>query len=265
VSWRVFPALLSDLANRLFLDMPEPDARQLFMRKCIVPLSAKIATLIETRLAAAAAAEAEMIHQREEALAAALLGSVDGTERGDTGQSASPHYMIRTASFTSQALDEKPDQKEQLRSGWNSSLPRHGPLSGDKNALDGKLLTPVESYIGVNPVPVSVVQTFIERQGINEAERKRRAEERAKAEEEARKAALVLGSTYTPKKADDKSEVLIDFEQKDPMNDEEKEVVLANYERTRSEFKEDSSDSLFERISKAYVRNLDKVLTRKNP
>jgi len=166
--------------------MPEPDARQLFMRKCIVPLSAKIATLIETRLATAAAAEAEMIHQREEALAAALLGSVDGTERGDTGQSASPHYMIRTASFTSQALDEKPDQKEQLRSGWNSSLPRHGPLSGDKNALDGKLLTPVESFIGVNPVPVSVVQTFIERQGINEAERKRRAEERAKAEEEAR-------------------------------------------------------------------------------
>ena len=82
-------------------------------------------------------------------------------------------------------------------------------------------------------------------------------------EDEARKAAEVLGSTYTPKKADDKSEVLIDFEQKDTMNDEEKEVVLANYERTRSEYKEDSSDSLFERISKAYVRNLDKVLTRK--
>ncbi len=84
-------------------------------------------------------------------------------------------------------------------------------------------------------------------------------------EEEARKAAEVLGSTYTPKKADDKSDVLIDFEQKDTMNDEEKEVVLANYERTRSVYKEDSSDSLFERISKAYVRNLDKVLTRKKP
>ena len=84
-------------------------------------------------------------------------------------------------------------------------------------------------------------------------------------EDEARKAAEVLGSTYTPKRADDKSDVLIDFEQKDTMNDEEKEVVLANYERTRSEYKEDSSDSLFERISKAYVRNLDKVLTKKKP
>lgn len=84
-------------------------------------------------------------------------------------------------------------------------------------------------------------------------------------EAEVRKAAEFLGSTYTPKKADDKSDVLIDFEHKEMMNDEEKEVVLANYERTRSVYKEDSSDSLFERISKAYVRNLDKVLTRKKP
>lgn len=82
-------------------------------------------------------------------------------------------------------------------------------------------------------------------------------------EDEARKAALVLGSTYTPKKADDKSDVLIDFEKKDVLNDEEKEVVLANYERTRNVYREDSSDSLFEKISKAYVRNLDKILTRK--
>ncbi len=35
-------------------------------------------------------------------------------------------------------------------------------------------------------------------------------------------------------------------------------MVLANYERTKSEYKEDSSDTLFERISKAYVRNLDR-------
>ncbi len=82
-------------------------------------------------------------------------------------------------------------------------------------------------------------------------------------EDEARKAALVLGSTYIPKKADDKSDVLIDFEKKDVLNDEEKEVVLANYERTRNVYREDSSDSLFEKISKAYVRNLDKILTRK--
>jgi hypothetical protein len=81
VSWRVFPALLSDLANHLFPDMPEPDARQLFMKKCVVPLSAKIATLVETRLAAAAAAEAELIHQHEEAIAAALLqSSIDAGE-----------------------------------------------------------------------------------------------------------------------------------------------------------------------------------------
>lgn len=84
-------------------------------------------------------------------------------------------------------------------------------------------------------------------------------------EEEARKAALVLGATYTPPPANDKSDVLIDFEAKDAMNDEEKEVVMANYERTKSEYKEDSSDTLFERISKAYVRNLDRILTRRKP
>lgn len=84
-------------------------------------------------------------------------------------------------------------------------------------------------------------------------------------EEEARKAAEVLGATYTPPAADDKSDVLIDFESKDSMNDEEKEIVMANYERTKSEYKEDSSDTLFERISKAYVRNLDRILTKKKP
>ncbi len=82
-------------------------------------------------------------------------------------------------------------------------------------------------------------------------------------EEEARKAAEILGATYTPPDANDKSDVLIDFDTKEEMNDEEKEVVLANYERSKSEYKEDSSDSLFERISKAYVRNLDRILTRK--
>ncbi len=85
----------------------------------------------------------------------------------------------------------------------------------------------------------------------------------ANKDEEARKAAEVLGATYTPPDANDKSDVLIDFEAKEVMNDEEKDMVLANYERTKSEYKEDSSDTLFERISKAYVRNLDRVLTRK--
>ena len=197
VSWRVFPALLSDLANRLFPDIPEPDARQLFMRKCVVPLSLKLATLIETRQAAAEEAEEELKREHEEAIAAAAqiaedeAAAVEGRKPhhlvdGHVVVQSSPHYMARTASFTNQVVEEKEDIKEQLRSGWNSSLPRHGPLSGDKNTLDGKLLLTVESVIGINPVPASVVQTFIERQAIIETERKRRAEERAKAEEEAR-------------------------------------------------------------------------------
>ncbi len=82
-------------------------------------------------------------------------------------------------------------------------------------------------------------------------------------EKEALEAASVLDSTYTPPKAGDKSDVLIDFDEKPQMNDEEKEVVLRNYESNKSVYKEDSSDSIFERISKAYVRNLDKILTRK--
>lgn len=84
-------------------------------------------------------------------------------------------------------------------------------------------------------------------------------------EEEARKAAEVFGDSYQAPKKNDKSEVIIDFEPTEVMNDEEKDVVLANYERTKSEYKEDSSDSLFERISKAYVRNLDRILVKKKP
>ena len=80
-------------------------------------------------------------------------------------------------------------------------------------------------------------------------------------EEEARKAAEVLGATYTPTRPD---EALIDFSDSQ-MNDEEKEVVMANYERTKVQYKEDAGDSLFEKISKAYVRNLDKILTKKKP
>jgi len=82
-------------------------------------------------------------------------------------------------------------------------------------------------------------------------------------EEEARKAAEVLGETYHPPKPEEKSEGFINFEPTGGMNDEEKDIVLANYERTKSEYKEDSSDGLFERISKAYVRNLDRILVKK--
>ena len=81
-------------------------------------------------------------------------------------------------------------------------------------------------------------------------------------EDEARKAAEVLGETYQAPKAD-QSEVIIDFAATEGMNDEEKDVVLANYERTKGEYKEDMSDSLFEKISKAYVRNLDRILVKK--
>lgn len=84
-------------------------------------------------------------------------------------------------------------------------------------------------------------------------------------DEEARRAAEVLGATYTPRDPNDKSDVLIDFTDSSGMNDEEKEVVFANYERQKSIYREDITDSLFERISKAYVRNLDKILVRKKP
>lgn len=82
-------------------------------------------------------------------------------------------------------------------------------------------------------------------------------------EEEARKAAEVLGETYRESEASVKSETLIDFAPTEGMNDEEKDVVLANYERSKGEYKEDITDSLFEKISKAYVRNLDRILVKK--
>ncbi|MFL5786195.1 MAG: hypothetical protein ACJ76H_16370 [Bacteriovoracaceae bacterium] len=88
--------------------------------------------------------------------------------------------------------------------------------------------------------------------------------EKVKNEEEMKKAAEVLGATYTPRNTDGKSERLIDFDAPEAaMNDEEKEIVLANYERRKGDYKEDSSDTLFEKISKAYVRNLDRILVKK--
>jgi hypothetical protein len=88
--------------------------------------------------------------------------------------------------------------------------------------------------------------------------------EKVKNEEEMKKAAEVLGATYNPQHAEKKTEQLIDFDAPETaMNDEEKEIVLANYERTKGHYKEDSSDTLFEKISKAYVRNLDRILVKK--
>lgn len=47
------------------------------------------------------------------------------------------------------------------------------------------------------------------------------------------------------------------------MSDEEKDVLAQNYERQKSSYETKEEDSLFQAVSKTYVRNLDKILTRK--
>lgn len=47
------------------------------------------------------------------------------------------------------------------------------------------------------------------------------------------------------------------------MSDEEKDRMAANYDRTKTQYKTTEEDSLFQVVSKTYVRNLDKILTRK--
>lgn len=47
------------------------------------------------------------------------------------------------------------------------------------------------------------------------------------------------------------------------MSDEEKDVMAQNYDRNRSDYKTKEDDTLFQVLSKTYVRNLDKILTRK--
>jgi hypothetical protein len=48
------------------------------------------------------------------------------------------------------------------------------------------------------------------------------------------------------------------------MSPEESDVIMANYERTRSRYEADEADDLFEIVSKAYVRNLGRVLKRRS-
>lgn len=47
------------------------------------------------------------------------------------------------------------------------------------------------------------------------------------------------------------------------MNEEDKDVLMKNLERTRSKYEGQDTDELFERVSKAYVRNLHRILKRK--
>jgi hypothetical protein len=49
------------------------------------------------------------------------------------------------------------------------------------------------------------------------------------------------------------------------MSEEEKSHIMANYDRTKGEYKAKEEDGLFKILSKAYVRSLDKVLKRKKP
>lgn len=48
------------------------------------------------------------------------------------------------------------------------------------------------------------------------------------------------------------------------LSDEEKEMMAANYDRNKSDYKPNEEDSLFKILSKTYMRSLDKILHRKN-
>lgn len=50
---------------------------------------------------------------------------------------------------------------------------------------------------------------------------------------------------------------------KTALSDADSENVMANYERTKGEYQSSEDDELFSKVSKAYVRNLDKVLKKK--
>lgn len=47
------------------------------------------------------------------------------------------------------------------------------------------------------------------------------------------------------------------------LSDEEKNQMLAVYEKTKHRYDSDGEDGIFEKVSKAYVRNLEKILVRK--
>jgi len=47
------------------------------------------------------------------------------------------------------------------------------------------------------------------------------------------------------------------------LSEEEKNQMMAVYERTKHRYDSDGGDGIFEKVSKAYVRNLEKILVRK--
>lgn len=47
------------------------------------------------------------------------------------------------------------------------------------------------------------------------------------------------------------------------MSDEEKDIMAQNYDRNKGDYNPKEDDTLFQVLSKTYVRNLDKILTRK--
>ena len=47
------------------------------------------------------------------------------------------------------------------------------------------------------------------------------------------------------------------------LSETDQEVIEANYERTKAEYRSAEEDDLFDKVSKAYVRNLDKILKKK--
>lgn len=53
------------------------------------------------------------------------------------------------------------------------------------------------------------------------------------------------------------------YEDPTGMSDHEKNIMMSNLERTKGRYKPEDTDSLFEVVSKAYVRNLEKILTRR--
>ena len=92
--------------------------------------------------------------------------------------------------------------------------------------------------------------------------------EESELEERARRAAEVLGSEFKDESSEDESDdkmppVKKTAEGGEVMGEEDRDVLMKNLERTRSKYEGKDTDELFERVSKAYVRNLHRILKKK--